>query len=179
MTNHVVEIFLHFTGVICVSREKWSNQTRRFPLIWSLSVHKDFMHWSAPRLPPHSQFGCFTPLLASLVSSAFVGRKYKFKAGSGQKGRFLDPNPTEKRLSRPVPPCPKNTFPELPCPASKKVHKCVRADGGGKVTSDNLLILLLLRFILKLNVCISLWFAGGVPSLDILLSSKVIHGSSL
>ena len=60
----LLKFFFTSTGVICVSREKWSNQTRRFPLIWSLSVHKDFMHWSALKLPPHTQFGCFTPLLA-------------------------------------------------------------------------------------------------------------------
>lgn len=56
--------FTSLPRVICVSREKWSNQTWRFPLIWSWSVHKDFMHWSAPRLPQHTQFGCFTSLLA-------------------------------------------------------------------------------------------------------------------
>ena len=52
----------------------------------------------------------------------------------------------------------------------------MRADGGAKVTSDNMLRLLMLRFILNLNV--SLRFADGVPSLDILLSSKLLHGSS-
>ena len=49
----------------------------------------------------------------------------------------------------------------------------MRADGGAKVTNDDMLRLSMLRFILTLIVCVSLRFADAVTSLDILLSSKV------
>ena len=46
----------------------------------------------------------------------------------------------------------------------------MHADGGAKVKSDSMLRLLMLWSILTLNVCVSLRFADGILSLDILLS---------
>lgn len=113
----LLKFFFTSTGVICVSREKWSNQTWRFPLIWSWSVHKNFMHWSAPRLQPHTQFGCSHLCWLRLLSLWWMKEPVKTRIGA--KGKVLGPQPHRKK-GYPVPPAPKNTLPELPCPAPKK-----------------------------------------------------------
>ena len=94
------------------------------------------------------------------------------KQDRGKREGSWTPTPQKRGCLVPSPLAPKILSQNCLALPRKKIHNCVRADGGVKVTSDNMLRLLMLRFILKLNICVSLRFADGVPSLDILLSSK-------
>ena len=114
MINHVVEIFLHFNwGYLCFKREVVQpNMEISTHLIFKCS--QGLYALKCPQAAAAHTIWLFY-IFVGLVSWAFRGRKNKFKPGSGLKIRFLDPNPTKKRLSR-----PQNTFPKLPCPAPKK-----------------------------------------------------------